>query len=143
MYACMYVCMQTLSGSLRRRCVHTVTNVTYTPSSDAEPEVYCNFANSNKGGLSCSVIDTGDPSDVYTCVDTGSNPNHGFTSIDNVGSVLFTVFQASTMQGWSDIAYAYMDGEFKPSSLFLVAIILFANFFVINMAFRCVCWLWA
>jgi Ion transport protein len=46
------------------------------------------------------------------------------------------VFQVSTLEDWSVIAYGYMDSEYKQSSLFFVAVIIFANFFVINMTFR-------
>ena len=59
------------------------------------------------------------------------------TSFDDFGQGLFSVFQVATLQDWTSLAYGYMDGDFPEAAVFFIVIIVFANFFVINMTFRC------
>ena len=48
---------------------------------------------------------------------------------------MFTVFLASTLEGWADLAYAFIDAEFAPSVVYFVLLILLANFFLMNASF--------
>ena len=42
--------------------------------------------------------------DNYTCVaDVGPNPDHGFTSFDNIGWALLMAFQILTMDYWENL----------------------------------------
>jgi hypothetical protein len=60
--------------------------------------------------------------------------NWGFTSFDNVPAAVLTLFQCSTLEGWTDIMYQVGDGVDKTFSvLFFLLLNLIAAMFIFNL----------
>eukprot|EP00755_Sulcionema_specki_P002765 Sspe_Gene.27001::Locus_11437_Transcript_3_5_Confidence_0.286_Length_6396::g.27001::m.27001 len=70
----------------------------------------------------------------YTCVDTGSNPNNGFTNFDHVGYAFLAIFQCLTMEGWVDIMYIVQDVWGTLGVFYFVLLVILGSFFVLNLA---------
>lgn len=68
----------------------------------------------------------------FKCV-KGDNPNDRWTSFDNIYIAVFTIFQCSTLEGWTSIMYILQDGESEPAWLYMVIMILLFTYFVINL----------
>lgn len=87
--------LESLSASLRRRCVWQVDGSLYVPPSP-EQATFCNLDNAYKGGLRCSAIDPG-----LTCRDIGRNSDFArLQNFDNIWHAVYTVFQLTSIEGW-------------------------------------------
>lgn len=69
----------------------------------------------------------------------GYNPNHDITSWDDFFDAIYTVFEVSTLENWSNVMYMAMDAEGDFASLYFVAIIVFCTFLVLNLAVSIIC----
>ena len=70
----------------------------------------------------------------YHCVDTGINPNHGFTSFDHFGYAVLIVFQCLTLEGWVDIMYIVQDVSSDFGCIYFILLVLLGSYFVLNLA---------
>ena len=124
-----------LGGLFRRRCVDISTGSLFEPPSP-EPELFCNFDDQQKGGLSCPAIGLARrelldsigadgtshfypampaaqlatlPALNLTCKELSTNPNFGITHFDLITNSMYTVFQIGAMEDWHVLSY-WMSG---------------------------------
>jgi hypothetical protein len=59
---------------------------------------------------------------------------YGYTTFDTTGGALIAVFQAATLEGWTDIMYQVIDSWSEPGgTLYFVLLLTFGSFFVLNL----------
>jgi hypothetical protein len=68
-----------------------------------------------------------------SCIDVYDNPNNNLTSFDNIVYAFLTIFQCVTGEGWADVMYLVMDTVSEASSVYFVALTVFATWFCINL----------
>jgi len=68
------------------------------------------------------------------CLDTGTNPNYGYLSFDNLGAAFLNIFTCTTLEGWTTTSYLVQDATHWVSAIYFVFLVLFCAFFVINLA---------
>lgn len=61
------------------------------------------------------------------------NPNHGYTSFDNLLWALLVVFQTITLEGWAELMYNAMDSCGWPAAIFFVLVVILGSYFVLNL----------
>ncbi|GMF40775.1 unnamed protein product [Phytophthora lilii] len=60
--------------------------------------------------------------------------NWGYTTYDNIGRALLTIFQSVTEEGWTLIMYMTMDASHPAlGACFAIGLIIFASYFVMNL----------
>ena len=60
--------------------------------------------------------------------------NYGVTNFDNIGFAVLTIFQCSTLQGWTDIMYLMQDAYSSWfASLYFPLVIIICSFFIMNL----------
>ena len=60
--------------------------------------------------------------------------NYGVTNFNNFGFALMTIFQSTTLQGWSDIMYMLQDAYAGwLASLYFPLVIIICSFFILNL----------
>ncbi|KAE9188792.1 hypothetical protein PF002_g25223 [Phytophthora fragariae] len=60
--------------------------------------------------------------------------NWGYTTYDNIGRALLTIFQSVTEEGWTLVMYMTMDASHPiVGACFAVSLIIFASYFVMNL----------
>lgn len=60
--------------------------------------------------------------------------NYGITSFDTIGSSYLTVFQCTTLEGWSDIMEMIQDSySIVTSSLFFLTLVIVCSYFLLNL----------
>ncbi|KAJ9468458.1 Sodium channel protein 60E [Diplonema papillatum] len=97
-----------------------------------QQDVFCSPSAINGGfmgeafGRSCGA--------GYECVDSGVNPDFGYTNFDNVGSALLVVFQCLTLEGWTDIMYIIQDVSSDFGVIYFILLILLGSYFILNLA---------
>lgn len=121
---------------------------------DPDDTNMCSLSDSSIGGHVCFHGDDIAPSDKRWC---GSNfdgfgnkrftnfkimmlPNYnrdsnwGFTNFDNMGQALVTIFQLTTVQGWSDICYDLQNSTniYLPP-VFVIIVVFFGNYLIVNL----------
>ena len=62
------------------------------------------------------------------------NPNFGITNFDNILYAWLTIFQAISMEGWTDIMYQVQDAVNPWVWIYFVVMIVFGSFFAVNLA---------
>ena len=68
------------------------------------------------------------------CLETGANPNSGFTSFDNVFLSSLNIFHVMTLQGWSDILYASMKVASQEATItYFVFLVAFGAYFALSL----------
>ncbi|KAJ4458068.1 putative Ion transport protein [Paratrimastix pyriformis] len=77
------------------------------------------------GGHTC-------PEGLY-CVDVPQTPNNGVTSFDNVGNAFLTVFQAMSMEGWTQVMYFTMDAVSPVAALYWLLVIFVCNMMMLGL----------
>jgi hypothetical protein len=109
--------VQTFGGQLTQTCFDERLGY------ESDPVRLCSF---DKGvGFQCL--------DSQYCANTITNPVHGTVGFDNILIGWLTVFQALTLEGWSDIMYSTMDVGHEFSFFYFVSLILFGSFFALNL----------
>eukprot|EP00756_Hemistasia_phaeocysticola_P006536 Hpha_TRINITY_DN13881_c0_g2::TRINITY_DN13881_c0_g2_i1::g.70008::m.70008 len=93
-----------------------------------ERDTYCSTG-SDGGGLWGRACDEG-----YVCVDSGENPNSGFTSFDHVGYAFLAIFQCLTMEGWTDIMYVVQDVWSSFGVFYFILLVILGSFLILNLA---------
>ena len=60
--------------------------------------------------------------------------NWGITNFDNIGSAFLTVFQVTTLEGWTPIMYVISDGyNVYVSSIYFCFCVLVCSYFLLNL----------
>lgn len=70
----------------------------------------------------------------WWCVDTGRNPNYGFTSFDDILSAWLSIFQCVTMTNWTDVMYQMQDSLSQLSFIYFILLVLLTAYFAMNLA---------
>eukprot|EP00753_Platysulcus_tardus_P017551 PLAT6433.7.p1 GENE.PLAT6433.7~~PLAT6433.7.p1 ORF type:complete len:1917 (-),score=1127.16 PLAT6433.7:88-5337(-) len=120
--------VENLGGGLRRRCLPVSAAVPTSYDDIPEDALFCAKATTSFG-LHCAAVAAN-----LTCVDTGFNPNNGLTSFDDIIHAFYTLFQITSLEGWSELMYWYMDAENYAVFLFFVFSIFFGTFLVLNLS---------
>ena len=66
------------------------------------------------------------------CLWDARNPN-GVNSFDNMGFALLTIFQAMSLEGWTDIMYMLQDAWSSVVALYFVLLVAIGSFYLINL----------
>jgi len=121
--------VQIFAGSLRRTCQSIAEPGTpMVPETSCGSDLYGNNKDTNK--LYSDIGYTCPPG--FDCI-LGENPDEGFTSFDNLGISIFTIFQMMTLEGWTGIMYMAQYAESNYSSWYFVIVILLFGFIVVNL----------
>jgi hypothetical protein len=104
------IALQSFKGKLRSRCVNYVTGIM--------TDKVCGY-------YGCATNET--------CTFIDSNPNYGVTSFDNLGVSFLTIFQCTTLEGWTDLMYNLMDALHPVVCLYFIAMVVMLSFFVLNL----------
>ena len=63
-----------------------------------------------------------------------SELNYGITNFDSIGPAFLTIFQCTTLEGWSEIMVLIQDGyNMYTSAIFFVICVVICNYFLINL----------
>ena len=68
----------------------------------------------------------------FQCHKVG-NPAQGWVSFDNVPAAFFTIFQSTTLEGWTPTMYANQEGYGRLAWIFHVSMILLFSFCLLNL----------
>nr|AAC63050.1 voltage-gated calcium channel alpha-1 subunit [Cyanea capillata] len=111
--------VELFTGKLHQTCYDNITNLP--ASSEPKP---CSTTTSY--GRQC-------PSGSI-CKNNWEGPNYGITNFDNVALAALTVFQCTTLEGWTDVLYDInnVSGGGWPW-IYFVTLITFGSFFVLNL----------
>merc|ERR1719183_3398385 len=89
----------------------------------------------NEGFTCSSAWTNGDPLWAYQVLFDDQNRDWGFTGFQHIGSAFLTVFQCSTMEGWVDIMYRYMDASVPGFAVFFFVVVFLAgSTFFVNLS---------
>ncbi|KAG5893248.1 hypothetical protein JTB14_013408 [Gonioctena quinquepunctata] len=129
--------LQVYKGELRNKCVlkmddhnasyETWFNYTQDPSnwlrrnSSGEPYICGNVT----GSRHCPL--------THTCLCTGGNPNHGYTSFDNFLWSMLTTFQLITLDYWENVYNMVLSACGPISVSFFTVVVFFGSFYLINL----------
>ena len=101
-----------------------VDGITFAPSAE-EPFFAMSGAKNGTGLFNCP--------EGMVCA-PHENPNFGITSFDNILYAWLTIFQAISLEGWTDIMYMCQDAVNPWVWIYFVAMIIFGSFFAVNLA---------
>nr|AEJ87267.1 voltage operated calcium channel Cav1A [Dugesia japonica] len=124
--------MELFMGKLHATCYNNVTNEIM---EDPKP---CMVGVVDEG-YTCSGIGSLDDGQSWVCREYNASerwvgPNDGITNFDNFGLAMLTVFQAMTMEGWTQVMYWINDAQGnKWPWIYFVSLILLGSFFVLNL----------
>ena len=85
------------------------------------------------GGRPCGEIDV-DGTSIQSYCTRFENPNFDITSFDNILYAFLTIFQAISLEGWTDVMYQVQDAVSPYVSWYFVVMIIFGSFFAVNLA---------
>ena len=68
-----------------------------------------------------------------SCLFTPTNPNAGASGFDNIFDALAAVFQAVSLEGWSELLHQLAVPQPILSPLYFICLIVFGAFFVMNL----------
>eukprot|EP00899_Mesostigma_viride_P014512 jgi/Mesvir1/23061/Mv25059-RA.1 len=74
-----------------------------------------------------------DPSRGAVCL-RFRNPNYGLTSFDDFLQASVTIFQIISLEGWTGVMYACMDGTSGWAFVYFVVLVFSGSFFLLNLA---------
>lgn len=89
-------------------------------------------------GQECRCGHSGNADWDCTFVD---NPNYGINNFDNVIWAMVTLFQSISLEGWTDVMYAVMDGSGLFSFVYFLVVIILGALVVINLFLAGALWL--
>ena len=124
------------SGVLRFRCRETelLSPTSEWPIVEDDLRV-CN------GAHTCEIACGSDyepPENTFVIPDESTwkyaETNFGYTNFDNVLAAFLTIFQCSTLEGWTSIMYLLQDANsYWISALYFIALILICSYFILNL----------
>eukprot|EP00854_Cymbomonas_tetramitiformis_P009107 gene9107-10790_t len=68
------------------------------------------------------------------CAATGENPKEGTNGFDNILVAVYTIFQCTTLDSWSDVQYNLMDSAGSIAAVYAVVIVWIGAFVVMNLS---------
>merc|ERR1719353_1183683 len=87
-------------------------------------------------GFHCTTDWTnGDYFAAYDVLFDDPDRDYGFTGFQNIFSAFLTVFQCSTMEGWTDIMYRYQNASSEAfAMIFFVMVMVLGSTFFVNLS---------
>ncbi|XP_038611370.1 sodium channel protein type 11 subunit alpha [Tachyglossus aculeatus] len=130
------IALQLFKGNLRHKCVlkspeccsHNYTEFTSrTANSCFKKNGATEYVLCNKGVIagSCPV--------GFVCLKVGENPNWGFTSYDNIGWSMLSMFRLMTQDSWELLYRQTLRASGTGYMLFFVLVIFLGSFYLINL----------
>ncbi|XP_072389146.1 sodium channel protein 60E-like isoform X1 [Diabrotica undecimpunctata] len=129
--------LQVYKGELRNKCVLKMDD------HNASYEVWFNYTQDPSNWLLRNS--TGEPylcgnvtgsrhcPPTHTCLCTGGNPNHGYTSFDNFLWSMLTTFQLITLDYWENVYNMVLSACGPISVSFFTVVVFFGSFYLINL----------
>ncbi|CAH1186251.1 unnamed protein product [Phyllotreta striolata] len=129
--------LQVYKGELRNKCVLKMDD------HNASYEVWFNYTQDPSNWLYRNETD--DPiicgnvtgsrhcPPTHTCLCTGGNPNHGYTSFDNFLWSMLTTFQLITLDYWENVYNMVLSACGPISVSFFTVVVFFGSFYLINL----------
>ncbi|XP_015271641.1 PREDICTED: sodium channel protein type 2 subunit alpha-like isoform X4 [Gekko japonicus] len=77
--------------------------------------------------------DAGQCPDGYMCIETGENPNYGYTSFDSFPWAFLTLFRLMTQDAWENLYQLTLRAAGKAYMVFFVLVIFLGSFYLINL----------
>ncbi|GJQ76730.1 hypothetical protein Trydic_g15575 [Trypoxylus dichotomus] len=129
--------LQVYKGELRNKCVLKMED------NNASYEEWFNWTSDSRHWLKKNETD--DPllcgnvtgsrhcPTTHTCICTGENPNHGYTSFDNFLWSMLTTFQLITLDYWENVYNMVLSSCGPISVSFFTVVVFFGSFYLINL----------
>jgi hypothetical protein len=76
------------------------------------------------------------------CLNQGDNPNFGFSSFDNIGWAMVSMFQVITLDFWEDVYNNVIYATGAPAVVFFILGVFIGAFFVFNLVLAVVAVKW-
>ncbi|XP_054826193.1 sodium channel protein type 2 subunit alpha-like isoform X3 [Eublepharis macularius] len=77
--------------------------------------------------------DAGKCPEGYMCIETGRNPDYGYTSFDSFPWALLTLFRLMTQDYWENLYQLTLRAAGKAYMIFFVLVIFLGSFYLINL----------
>ena len=88
------------------------------------PPLFCNSGNDEvASGFECPAA----------CYDSAPNPNFGYTSFDNIGVTLLTIFQTLTLEGWDRLMFNIGEASYRPATAYFLVFIIIGTYFLVSI----------
>eukprot|EP00803_Ostreobium_quekettii_P000831 evm.model.scf_222.3 EVM.evm.TU.scf_222.3 scf_222:23899-25048(+) len=110
--------IQMFMSVYHKACVGDATGTLEIPPGENQDELGCGGSRSCPTGFRCQYFHTG--TNLHTA---------GF---DNIGASMLTIFQCTTLGGWSFIMYRVVDATSYWAVLFFVTLILIGPYFLVS-----------
>ncbi|XP_057655694.1 sodium channel protein 60E isoform X2 [Diorhabda carinulata] len=129
--------LQVYKGELRNKCVlkmddHNASyEVWYNWTSD--PSNWLRRNSTGEPYLCGNVTGSRHCPPTHTCLCTGGNPNHGYTSFDNFLWSMLTTFQLITLDYWENVYNMVLSACGPISVSFFTVVVFFGSFYLINL----------
>ncbi|XP_036600933.1 sodium channel protein type 9 subunit alpha-like [Trichosurus vulpecula] len=128
--------MQLFMGKLKQKCLRWPRgegNITEIPW-DNEGKYYFYYLEGQKDALLCgNSTYTGECPEGYMCVKASMNPDHNYTSFDNFGWAVLTLFRLMTLDYWENLYQQILRAAGKIYVIFFIVIILFCSFYLMTL----------
>ncbi|XP_077175945.1 sodium channel protein type 2 subunit alpha-like isoform X2 [Paroedura picta] len=138
--------LQLFMGNLRHKCVvwppknSSLTNDSYADWHEYVWTVYIKNESlyyvlpGAKDPLLCgNGTDAGQCPEGYMCIETGQNPNYGYTSFDSFPWAFLTLFRLMTQDAWENLYQLTLRAAGKAYMVFFVLVIFLGSFYLINL----------
>uniref|UniRef100_A0A673LMC0 Sodium channel protein n=1 Tax=Sinocyclocheilus rhinocerous TaxID=307959 RepID=A0A673LMC0_9TELE len=88
----------------------------------------------SKDALICGYSsDAGKCPDGFDCLNTGRNPNYGYTSFDTFGWAFLALFRLMTQDYWENLYHQTLRSAGKTYMIFFVLVIFLGSFYLVNL----------
>ncbi|XP_060112942.1 sodium channel protein type 2 subunit alpha-like [Heteronotia binoei] len=138
--------LQLFMGNLRHKCVQwpprnsSVDNESQDNWTEyvwtvyiKQKEVYYTLPDQKDPLLCGNGSDAGQCPDGYVCIETGENPNYGYTSFDSFPWAFLTLFRLMTQDAWENLYQLTLRAAGKAYMVFFVLVIFLGSFYLINL----------
>ena len=120
-------------GAFRRRCIMPYIDIPAGQEGHYQemgggiemyPPLFCNAGNDRIGdGFQCPAA----------CYDSAPNPNFGYTSFDNIGITLLTIFQTLTLEGWDRLMFNIGEAASRTGTAYFLVFIIIGTYFLVSI----------
>uniref|UniRef100_F7AKN1 Sodium channel protein n=1 Tax=Ornithorhynchus anatinus TaxID=9258 RepID=F7AKN1_ORNAN len=122
------IALQLFKGNLRHKCVLKSPDCCSHNSTEFKESCLQSKAAINGECLGAESCPVG-----YMCVKSGENPNWNFTSYDNIGWSMLSMFRLMTQDSWELLYQQTLRASGTGYMLFFVLVIFLGSFYLINL----------
>ncbi|NXW57960.1 SCN5A protein, partial [Eurystomus gularis] len=128
--------LQLFKGNLRYKCLRNSTEFDKIPyflnKTLDSYEMFANYTEGTSDILLCGPA-AGTCPPGHSCVQTGPNPDYGFTSFDTFGWAFLSLFRLMTQDYWERLYQQTLRASGKVYILFFMLVIFLGSFYLVNL----------